>query len=84
MFFRPQHVHTAEGWLLQRVLFKEYVQPFSEQSENKLAILYDTSFQGSGCVVEPLAADDLVNAFVVDESLLECTICRKTELGLSR
>jgi hypothetical protein len=32
-------------------------------------------------VVEPLTADDRVNAFVVDDSLFERTSCRKTELG---
>ena len=31
--------------------------------------------------VEPLTADDRVNAFVVDDSLFERTSCRKTELG---
>jgi hypothetical protein len=32
-------------------------------------------------VVEPLTADDRVNAFIVDDSLFERTSCRKTELG---
>lgn len=31
--------------------------------------------------VEPLTADDRVNAFVVDDSLFERTSCKKTELG---
>jgi hypothetical protein len=31
--------------------------------------------------VEPLTNDDLVNAFVVDDSLFERTSCKKTELG---
>ena len=31
--------------------------------------------------VEPLTSDDRVNAFVVDDSLFERTICKKTELG---
>lgn len=31
--------------------------------------------------VEPLTADDRVNAFIVDDSLFERTSCKKTELG---
>ncbi len=31
--------------------------------------------------IQPLTGDDRVNAFVVDDSLFERTICRKTELG---
>jgi len=75
------HVYAAENRSLSGNVFKEYIYQLLHNPRINWLRLMTLLSRRLADTVEPLTDSDRINAVVVDDSMLERTSCKKTELG---